>query len=268
MRKLRLLPIMCLTFIFLLSSSCVSKKKWTELVNDKEQLDMMLSQTQDQVKSLENDVADLGTEKNKLQEEFNTETSRLNTEIYGIQNDLETAKKETNEMKEMITAKDSEIAKLTEAVKSPFSPFTAKGLELTEKGGGVYVNNTLRFKSGSARLTDDSKAALQTILTVLMEDANAKMVVEGHTDDVPMKEGAPYTSNKHLSKARANAVVKALVEMGAKETQLTAVGHGSDRPAMSYEGLENKEEAREYNRRAEFAIVTSPTALFQMSQAL
>ena len=66
MRKLRLLPVVLLTFVFLFSS-CVSKKKWTELVNDKEQLDMMLSQTQAQVKSLENDVVTLGDEKNRNQ---------------------------------------------------------------------------------------------------------------------------------------------------------------------------------------------------------
>ena len=267
MRKLRLLPIVCLTFVFLFSS-CVSKKKWTELMNDKEQLDMMLSQTQEQVKSLENDVVTLGDEKTELQEEFNSETSRLNDAISGIQTDLEAAKTKANEMEAMVEGKDAEISKLSAAVKSPFSPYTAKGLQLTEKGGGLYANSPVRFKSGSARLTKDSKAGLQIIVDVLMSDPTAQMIVEGHTDDVPMKEGAPYASNKQLSKARANAVVKTLVKMGVNPVQLIAVGHGSDQPAMSYEGLDNKEEAREYNRRAEFAVVTNPSELFRMSQAL
>ena len=264
MRKLGLLPVVCLTFVFLFSS-CVSKKKWTELMNDKEQLDQMLSQTQDQVKSLENDVAELSEEKTQLEETLSSETARLNDEIDYVRNDLETAK---NEAAEMAAAKDAEIEKLTTAVESPFLPYTAKGLQLTEKGGGVYLDQALRFKSGSARLTEESQATLENIAAALIADANARMIVEGHTDDVPMKEGATYTSNKELSLARARAVVRALVKMGVEKNQLTAVGHGSDRPAMAYDGLENKEEAREYNRRAEFSIITSPGELLRISQTL
>lgn len=268
MRKLRLLPVVCLTLIFL-CSSCVSKKKWTELVNDKEQLDMMLSQTQEQVKSLESDVATLGDEKTKLQEDFTTETSRLNDKIGFIENDLETAKKETTEMKEMISAKDAEITKLTSAVNSAFNTFTAKGLGLQESGGNVYLNSPVRFKSGSARLTEESKGAMQAIVDALIEDANAKLMVEGHTDDVPMKEDASWGSNKQLSVARANAVVRTLVKMGVNPIQLTAAGHGSEKPAMTYDGVEDKEMAREQNRRAEFSIIINkPGELYRAGQAL
>lgn len=267
MRKLPLLPALCLIFIFL-CSSCVSKKKWTELMSDKEQLDNMLSQTQDQVKSLENDIADLGDEKDKLQKEFEAESSRLNDQISGIQGDLEAAKKESEEMKELVASKDQEISKMADAMKSPFIPFTSKGLELMENYGNLYVKNPVRFKSGSARLTDDSKMALQNIVSALIADPKAKMVVEGHTDNVPMKEGATWASNKELSVARALAVVKVMVDMGANPDQLKAVGHGAKRPAMGYEDVEDVNEARELNRRAEFSVVTNQTALFQLSQAL
>lgn len=268
MRKLRLLPVVCLTLIFL-CSSCISKKKWTELVNDKEQLDMMLSKTQEQVKTLEGDVATLDEEKTKLEEEFTNETNRLNDKIGSIKNDLEVAKKETTEMKEMISEKDAKINELAEAVNSSFAPFTAKGLSLEANEGSVYIDQPVHFKSGSARLTEDSKAAIQAIVDALMADADAKLVVEGHTDDVPMKEDATWSSNKQLSLARANAVVRTMVKMGVNPVQLMAVGHGSSKPAMDYENAEDKEAAREHNRRAEFSIVTNAAAeLFRAAQSL
>ena len=94
MRNLRLLPVVCLTLVMVLSS-CVSKKKWNELVSDKEELDQMLSKTQQQVKNLEENVATLNDEKTKLQDEFTSETNRLNGEITGIQTELSQAMKDT-----------------------------------------------------------------------------------------------------------------------------------------------------------------------------
>ncbi len=267
MRNLRLLPVVCLTLVFVLSS-CVSKKKWNELVSDKDQLDQMLSKTQQQVKDLEDNVATLSDEKTKLQDEFNSETTRLNGEITTIQSDLSQAKKETAEMKDMISTKDAKIKAMADAVNSSYTPFTAKGLALQAKGGSIYLNQPIHFKSGSTRITEDSKATVQAVYEALMANAATHLVIEGHTDDVPMKEGAPYASNKALSKARANSVKRALVRLGANGDQITAMGHGSDQPVMAYEGAEEKEAAREQNRRAEFAIVPASAPIYEASQSL
>ena len=249
-------------------SSCVSKKKWNELVSDKEELDQMLSKTQQQVKNLEENVATLNDEKTKLQDEFTSETNRLNGEITGIQTELSQAKKETAEMKEMISSKDAKIKVMDDAVSSTYGPFTAKGLSLEAKENDVYLSQPVHFKSGSTRISEESKATLQSIYEALVANTATHLVIEGHTDDVPMKEGAPFTSNKALSQARANSVKRALVRMGADATQITAMGHGSGKPAMSYENDADRESAREKNRRAEFAIVPAGAPTYEASQSL
>ena len=76
----------------------------------------------------------------------------------------------------------------------------------------------------------------------LVANAGRKLTVEGHTDE---RGGTEY--NLALGQKRAQAVVKALALLGAKEAQLEAVSFGKERPADAG----HDEAAWAKNRRAE-----------------
>lgn len=104
------------------------------------------------------------------------------------------------------------------------------------------VGRVVYFDFDSFALRADAKPVVEAHSRILALSAGRKMVVEGHTDD---RGGREY--NLALGQRRAEAVVKAMVLLGAREAQLEAVSFGKERPAS--EG--GDEAAWAKNRRAE-----------------
>lgn len=87
---------------------------------------------------------------------------------------------------------------------------------------GIY------FDFASATLRPESRQTLEEIAALLRSDAVLQFIVEGHTDD---RGDAP--ANLALSEARAQAVCRALVDMGIAANRLEAAGFGESRPISS-----------------------------------
>jgi len=118
----------------------------------------------------------------------------------------------------------------------------------------------INFKTGSADLLPTSNKTLDKAVAVLKEFTDLKMQIEGHTDDVALKAkpGAPFQDNKSLSQGRAETVKAYFVKAGIEEGRLTAIGFGSDKPAVDPTGLKGGKltAARAKNRRVEFTLVS------------
>jgi chemotaxis protein MotB len=112
----------------------------------------------------------------------------------------------------------------------------------------VTLKEPVLFTIGSADLTPKAEAALETLAGPLKDFPN-EIVVEGHTDNIPIS-GA-YRSNWELSIARAVSVIDFLTERGHDPTKLIAAGYGEYRPVLA----NDTEERRARNRRIEITIV-------------
>lgn len=111
----------------------------------------------------------------------------------------------------------------------------------------IRVGERVQFATGSADLLGDSEALLDAVRRLLAEHPEIrKLRVEGHTDDT----GDP-SFNEDLSRRRAAAVVRWLVDRGVEGTRLVSEGFGSARPIAS----NLTEEGRLENRRVAFTIV-------------
>jgi OmpA-OmpF porin, OOP family len=102
----------------------------------------------------------------------------------------------------------------------------------------LYIN----FDTGRSTLKPESKTIIEQIVTMLKENPDLKLSVEGHTDNV----GTP-ASNKTLSEERAKSVVAAIVGQGIGFERLGTSGYGQDKPIAD----NNTEEGRAKNRRVE-----------------
>jgi OmpA-OmpF porin, OOP family len=102
---------------------------------------------------------------------------------------------------------------------------------------GIY------FDTGKADVKPESDAAIAEIAKLLKNDAALKLYVVGHTDNV-----GSLDSNMKLSKDRADAVVKVLIEKhGIAPARLKAYGVASLAPVVSNDTSEGKAK----NRRVE-----------------
>ncbi len=126
-------------------------------------------------------------------------------------------------------------------------------VRVEQKGVVVSLAEAGFFQSGSAALRPGGKAALDLVAERLPRQ-NLDVTVEGHTDNVPVKN-ARYGSNWELSTARATFVVALLYEEhGFDPAHLAAAGHGEFHPLAANDTAEG----RAHNRRVD--IVVRPTA--------
>lgn len=113
-----------------------------------------------------------------------------------------------------------------------------KGLAKLPPGVGRVVY----FDFDSFALREDARPVVEAHAQVLMANRTQKLLIEGHTDE---RGGREY--NLALGQKRADAVVRALVLLGAMPDQLEAVSFGEERPTMPG----SDEGAWAQNRRAE-----------------
>jgi OmpA-OmpF porin, OOP family len=108
-----------------------------------------------------------------------------------------------------------------------------------------YAARNIFFITGSAKLSSKSNKALDEIVSILNDDKNLKLSIEGHTDNVGK---ADY--NQTLSEKRAASVKQYLVAKGIDDARISSIGYGMDKPIA-----DNKTAAgRSKNRRVELKL--------------
>jgi len=126
-----------------------------------------------------------------------------------------------------------------------------RSVQLTSDSRGIilFAGGDFFFLPGTAKLTKDVKLFLKIVSRVL-KDNNYKVVVEGHTDDRPIKS-AKYPSNWELSTARASAVVRYFIKnMKLDPRRFAAVGYAHNKPRFAL-----IPENRAKNRRVEIIVM-------------
>lgn len=111
------------------------------------------------------------------------------------------------------------------------------------------------FESGSAELKPDIMPLLLRLYHHL-KDMDNTIVVEGHTDNVPVLGGA-YRSNWELSASRAFGVIRFYLDRGFPPERLVAYGYGEHRPRFS----NATELGRAINRRIEITVLRKDVPL-------
>ncbi|MDS0792625.1 OmpA family protein [Burkholderia pseudomultivorans] len=108
------------------------------------------------------------------------------------------------------------------------------GISLVKAPHGVEIGIDARilFNVGDARLLPESAPVLDRIAQALGAHATGDILVEGHTDRVPIAN-AKYESNWELSSARAGSVVRYLAERGVAPHRLAAVGRADTQPLVA-----------------------------------
>ncbi len=116
----------------------------------------------------------------------------------------------------------------------------------------------LTFEPGSAPVTEQSEPIVKEIAALLKDLRDQRIRIEGHTDNMGIGPSlkTQYRDNIALSRARAKAIVRSLVEHGVDPTELAVIGHGDTKPIAS----NATEEGRKKNRRIEIVLLPKTEA--------
>jgi len=195
-------------------------------------------QNRELLAQLDEKEADLLTEKNRLEK---------------LQKDLSLRSQRIDELESVIAAKDAKMNALKNAVSNALTNFEGKGLSVEQKDGKVYVSmeNKLLFDSGSWAVNQEGRKAVKQLGSVLAQNPDIAVLIEGHTDNVPYGGSGQLKDNWDLSTKRATSIVQILRENNQIDPQsLTAAGRGEYAPIAN----NDSEAGKAKNRRIEVIL--------------
>lgn len=218
-------------------------------------------------------------EKQKLMAELNEKEKELNNkelELTGKEKELKAKEDRINalnenikqrearvkELEQAMNAKDSVVKALREKVNEALLGFSDNDLSVEIRNGKVYVSlaEKLLFKSGSSLVDPQGKEALGKLAGVLNKNTDIDIIIEGHTDNIPLRPSDRMKDNWDLSVLRATSIVRILTGNGVEPGRISASGRSEFHPLESNE----TSEGRAKNRRTEIILSPKLDELFNL----
>ncbi|MEQ3655784.1 MAG: OmpA family protein [Dokdonia sp.] len=270
----------------LVLTSCVSKKKFTELQQQHDNTRVQLTKTQVEKEEIEQKYAaiearveDYNAKINSLKD-INTAISAENDTKYDITSNGTIISEATKEkMKAALQNVDSQelvnAKTLEDSMNVVISHNLKKDLDnslgsddidinIDETVVMITISDKLLFKSGSYRVNSKADDLLQRLADVVNSEPAIEIMIEGHTDNQTVKPGAYVKDNWELSVQRSTAIVRELQEKyNVDPAKMIAAGRSSFHPLV-----ENTDtESRAINRRTRIVILPNLDKFLSMITA-
>ena len=266
MKKTVFLMTLCGTLL----ASCVSSKKYSELealqksTNDLLNAATVKLNTCDEEKaaalanvaSLEEQINFLKSNNQDLISNLGNLTTLSKKGAENLEKSLESLKEKDTRIKSLrdaVTRKDSVTLALVTSLKGVLGNIADEDIEINVEKGVVYVSisDKLLFRSGSFTVNNAAKEVLGKVAKVINDKPELEFMVEGHTDNVPIKvEGTQ--DNWDLSVRRATAIVRILQkDFGIAPERMTAAGRGEYIPVAD----NDSSAGRAKNRRTRIVVL-------------
>jgi len=184
-------------------------------------------------------------------------------ELKLAQEELDARSARVTELETIINKKDSIVTALKSSISKALIGLEGEGLTVVQKNGKVYISleEDLLFASGKYEVNSGGVSALSKLATALASQKDLEILVEGHTDSIPLSGRGLVKDNWDLSVMRATNVVKVLLKTPSLDPlQLTAAGRAEFVPIAT-----NKtKEGRSANRRIEMILSPNLDDLFEL----
>ncbi len=194
------------------------------------------------------------------------QVSQLNQALGTTEQDLAAKNARVAELQRILDEKDAATKALRQKVADALLCFNSNDLQVNVKNGKVYVSlsEQLLFKSGATKVDPKGQDALVKLANALTGNKDVNILVEGHTDNVPIKgvvNGAK--DNWDLSVLRATEITRLLTAAGIDPTQITPSGRGQYLPVAANDTPQDKA----LNRRTDIILTPKLDELFSILNA-
>ena len=271
--------LLALVLLPVLFTSCVSKKKYTDLSSrlkkkqellDRATLKLNLCEEEkaastSEAKILKEKVAFLKSNNSSLLTNVGDLATLSKKEAENLEKSLESIKEKDIQIKTMrdaINKKDSVTLALVTSLKGALGDLNDKDIEINVEKGVVFISisDKLLFDSGSYNVSKQAESVLGKVATVVNNKPDIDFMVEGHTDNVPFRKGE-LLDNWDLSVKRATAVVRVLQnKFNVNPNRITAAGRSYYQPLKENDSKANKAA----NRRTRIIVLPKLDQFYDM----
>ena len=247
--------------VMILFTACVPKK---QLVNEQNKVKVLQgdsASTHAKLNDCDSKVLAMEKEKADIQGQLENLSSSSEAAIKSSKMTIAEQAKRLKDLQALIQAQKDIMNKLKQTVANALVNFKPDELSVYMKDGKLYVSlqEKLLFKSGSALVDPKGKEALQKLATVLNTSPDINVMIEGHTDTVPIR--GKFEDNWALSVARATSIVRILTDDYQVDAhRVIASGRSKYYPVETNE----TPEGRARNRRTEIILSPDLTPLFKL----
>lgn len=265
--------------LVLLLSSCVSSKKYKKqlakydvLKSDFEKVEYELAACRSEqekktvkISALESELEYVKSVSTTLLKQLNDLSILTNSQSESIKKSLENINRKDSYIKNLqseISRKDSLNMALVLNLKGALKDVNDEDIQIKVEGSAVLISisDKMLFKSGSYDITPAAKAVLEKVATVLKSKSDIQFMVEGHTDNTPIRTGF-IKDNWDLSVLRATSVVRTLQkEYGVSPQRMIAAGRSEYVSVSSNDSKEGKA----LNRRTRIVILPALDQFFKL----
>lgn len=267
----RAILVLALAAMTLTSTSCGSKKKIAELEAKNKEIQDLLNSATIKLNTclterdlLNRQVEDLRHDKSDLMNTRDNLTTLSSKGAQNLEKSLESLKEKDlkiTRLQDALTRKDSVTLALVTSIKRAVG-VNDPDIEVNVEKGVVYISiaDKLLFKSGSYQVTDRAKEVLGKVAKIVQDKPDFECMVEGHTDNVPIKNPV-LQDNWDLSVKRATSIVRLLQnDFGIDPKRLVASGRGEYIPLTSNDTAEG----RATNRRTRILVLPKIDQFYDM----
>jgi len=121
--------------------------------------------------------------------------------------------------------------------------------DVIDKPRTLAIFDGKTFRSGQDVIHDISHSIIDDLINEISASPNSRILIEGHTDNIPT--GKISSDNMDLSRRRARAIANILILHGVPVTRVSIIGYGDKRPIAS----NATNEGRAKNRRVEVKLM-------------
>ncbi|MFT5714140.1 MAG: chemotaxis protein MotB [Flavobacterium sp.] len=258
--------------VLVLLTSCVSKKKYTDLeARNKETQDLLntctvkLNSCLEEKAGLTATVSGLKDYNQSLISSSKDMTILTAKGADNIEKALESMKEKDlkiTRMQDALTKKDSVTLALVSSLKRSVG-INDPDIEINVEKGVVFISisDKLLFKTGSYVVSDRAKGVLAKVAKVVNDKPDFECMVEGHTDNIPLTGNGVLLDNWDLSVKRSTSIIRVLTdELNVNPAQLIAAGRSSYVPLVDNDTAEN----RARNRRTRIVVLPKIDQFYDM----
>jgi len=271
-------------FALVILSSCVSKKKFVALEQEKGEITSQLQKTQVEKEELEAKFAKIearvneyNSKINNLTDEVGVLTEENQTKFDAVGNKAVISEKAKVGMRETLSRVSPEVMKYVTTLEDSMNMALSLNLKrfvdttdldesddiaisIEETVVMISISDKMLFNSGSYRVSKKADKILQKLADVINSEPSLDVMIEGHTDSRTISTDK-VADNWDLSVLRATSVVRKLQkDFGVAPEKLIASGRSSYKPVTD----NDTSEGRSRNRRTRILILPNIDKFFAL----